>query len=176
MVEEGEQLLQLNQGHYNQLHPDSCQRVIPVSPTGYPSVSHFMAYTVQSSLFRVGIAKRGFLDANLYRIAEDGGHIISPKQLKREAPEAISQSSQSLQIYQEESCCSCLQLNDLNLRSENGVINDGIFVLLSTTHVIVYNRQPWSCHFPLDRHNELTHRMLNAILLTEKNSVWVRVP
>lgn len=178
VLEEGEQLLQLNQRHYIQQHPDCCQTVIPVSLTGISSVLHFMAYSVDSSLFRVGIAKRGFQDAILYRITEDEGHIISPEQSQREAPEPVSQSSQSLQGLQEESLCGCLQLHDLNRRSEDGVINDCIYVLLSTMQAVYYNNQSWSCHFPGFEgtdYDTIQRWMLNAILLTEKNGVWVRV-
>jgi hypothetical protein len=76
VLEDGEQLLQLKQRHYNLQHPGCCQTAIPVSLTGHPSVLHFMAYSVDSSLFRLGIAKSGFQDAILYRIAEKEGHDI----------------------------------------------------------------------------------------------------
>jgi len=175
VLEDGEKLVKLNHGHYNQQHPDCCQTDIPVSLTGHPSVLHFMAYSVDSSLFRLGIAKEGFQDAILHQFAENEAHIISPKQLQREVPEAVSQSSLMWQrrLLQEESRCGCLQLNDLNLRSENGVINDCIYVLLSTMLRTKERRQIWSCDPQWYRIS--SDDLLNAILLTKKNSVWVRV-
>jgi hypothetical protein len=178
VLEEGEQLLKLNHKRYNQQHPDCCQTVIPVSLTRHQSVLHFMAYSIDSSLFRLGITKSSFQDAILYQIAEDEGQILSREQLLPEAPEAVSQSSQRLQGLQEESCCGCLQLNDLNLRSENGVINDCIYVLLSTMNVRFYNKEAWSCGFPWfdgGRNRDMNKWLLNAILLTEQNGVWVRI-
>jgi hypothetical protein len=176
VLEDGEQLLKLNHGHYQQQHLDCCQTIIPVSLTGNPSVLHFMAYSVDSSPFRLGIVRESFQeyqDARLYQIAEDEGQIVSREQLLPEAPGAVSQSSQRLRGLRKESCCGCLQLNDWNLRSENGVINDCIYVLLSTMHYIEYSRGIWSCGSPLFRIG--SDHLLNAILLTKKNSVWVRV-
>lgn len=191
LLEEKGQFAEAKHGQFTKQHPDCCQTPIPVSPTGHPSMLHFMAYCVDSKLFHMDVFKDGCADGKLYPIAEDKGDLTAQKArqrvnkgvviIDRQAQSEVQlPPSQVLSEHPGRPACGMLQLNTIDLRPASGIITDCIYVLLSSMHFRSYRNGIWSCgrlgvrqeRYDLGDHSQWA---LSALLLARRNEGWERV-